>query len=443
MGLEAGITTGEAQRSSFMSDTLLRRVVVTGMGVVSPAGNGVAPLWKAILEGRSAEQTLPELDCFGMKSKIFGRAGHFDPYAEGIDASFIERNDRYACFAFAAAREAISQSALFSRHFDPERVGVNVATAIAGTETMEQGFLQVTGHAAHPVQPYGTALPLYQAMCPSTASVEIAAHYGFLGPCVTTSTGCTAGLDSIGYAWHCLRNNEADVMIAGAAEAPLCPISVSAFDIIQALTRKPVSQVGMASSPFSSTRDGFVLAEGSGIVVLEELEHARRRGASIYAELVGYGSTCNAYHMTGLPADGIDLSRAINLALHQAQIDPSQVDYINAHGSSTQQNDRNETAAFHRSFKGRAPFIPISSIKSLIGHPLGAASSIEFVVCVEAINHNFLPPTINYTPAADCDLDYVPNQGRNGRIDVVLTDASGFSGLHSVAVLRRYPQGSA
>lgn len=426
--------------SGEFAHTPRRRVVVTGMGVISPAGDGVEALWDAILAGISAERLAPEFDSFKMKSKIFGRARHFDPLGAGIESSIVERNDRYVCFAFAAVKEALAQSALLSHPFDPERVGVNIATAIAGTQTMEQGFLQVTGNTAHPVMPEHAPLHLYQSMCPSTASVEIAAQYGFQGPCVTTSTGCTAGLDSIGYAWHCLHNNEADVMIAGAAEAPLCPISIAAFDIIHALTRKPASRVGTASAPFSAERDGFVLAEGCGVVVLEELEHARRRKAPIYAELVGYASTCNAYHMTGLPADGIDLSRAIDLALQQASLHPEQVDYINAHGSSTMQNDRNETAAFHRSFDAVARYIPISSIKSLIGHPLGAASSIELVACIKAINHNFLPPTINYTPAVDCDLDYVPNQGRAQQVDVVLTDASGFSGLHSVAVLKRYQE---
>lgn len=417
-----------------------RRVVVTGMGVVTPAGSGLPALWQTVLQGRSTEQLLPEFDHFGMKSKIFSPAQSFDAQKYQLDEQVLERNDRYVHLALAATQEAIEQSRLLESAYERERVGVNMATAIAGTSTMEQGFLQVTEQATHGVRPQSGGLPLYQAMCPSTASVEIAAHYGWQGPCVTTSTGCTAGIDSIGYAWHCIRNDEADVMLAGAAEAPLCPISISAFDIIQALTRKPASRVGHASAPFSDQRDGFVLAEGSGVVVLEELEHALRRHAPIYAELIGYASTCNAYHMTGLPADGHDLSRAIDLACQKAGIGPAEIGYVNAHGSSTMQNDRNETSAFHRSFTEYAQNIPISSTKSLIGHPLGSASSIEFVICVQALLQNYLPPTINYTPATDCDLDYIPNQGREQRIDVVLTDASGFSGLHSVAVLKRFQE---
>jgi 3-oxoacyl-(acyl-carrier-protein) synthase len=417
-----------------------RRVVITGMGVVTPAGNGLPALWQAVLEGTSTEQLLPEFDQFGMKSKIFSPARGFDTQDYQLDASMVERNDRYVHFAFASTQEAVEQSGLLQSSYDRERVGVNIATAIGGTAMMEQGFLQVTEGATHAVRPGLSDLPLYQAMCPSTASVEIAAHYGWQGPCVATSTGCTAGIDSIGYAWHCICNNEADVMIAGASEAPLCPISISAFDIIQALTRKPASCVGGASAPFSAQRDGFVLAEGSGVVVLEELEHARRRNAPIYAELVGYASTCNAYHMTGLPVDGYDLARAIDLACQRAGIEQKEVDYINAHGSSTVQNDRNETNAFHRSFHEHASSIPISSTKSLIGHPLGSASSIEFIICVQALLQNYLPPTINYTPAEDCDLDYIPNQGREKQIDVVLTDASGFSGLHSVAILKRFQE---
>lgn len=421
-----------------MRNTEPRRVVITGVGVVTPAGTGMEALWQSIRQGRSAEQLLPSLDHFGMKSKIFGCASQFNPAALDLDPAVIERNDRYVHFAFAAVHEALEQSGLLRETYDAERVGVNIATAIAGTSMMEQGFLQVTNQASHAVKPHLSTMPLYQAMCPSTASVEIASHYHLQGPCVTTSTGCTAGIDSIGYAWHCIRNNEADAMIAGAAEAPLCPISISAFDIIQALTRKPPEHVGKASMPFSKGRDGFVLAEGCGIIILEELEHALARHAPIYAELVGYASTCNAYHMTGLPADGEDLSRAIDLALQLADLQPDEVDYINAHGSSTQQNDRNETGAFHRSFGCHANEVPISSTKSLIGHPLGAASSIEFAICVEAMKQHFLPPTINYTPAEDCDLDYIPNQGREQRLKAVLTDASGFSGLHSAAVLKQY-----
>lgn len=420
-----------------------RRVVVTGMGAVTPAGNSLAELWQAVCSGSSSEQLLPEMDYLNLQSKIFGRASRFDPRQAGIEDEIIKRTDRYVHFVFAATQEALAQSQLLKQAYNAERIGVNIATAIAGTTTMEQGFLQTTGHTSHGVVPQSSTLPLYQAMCPSTGSVEIAAHYGLRGPCVTTSTGCTAGIDSIGYAWRCIRHGEADAMLAGAADAPLCPISISAFDIIQAISRKPVSHIGRASAPFSANRDGFVLAEGCGVVVLEELENALSRQAPIFAELVGYASTCNAYHMTGLPADGADLARAITQALQQANIAPEQVDYINAHGSSTSQNDRNETGAFHRAFGEQAGKIPISSLKSMIGHPLGAASSIEFALCIQVLQHNFLPPTINYTPASDCDLDYVPNQGRAQHVDVIVTDASGFSGLHSVAVLKRYQRSAA
>lgn len=417
-----------------------RGVVITGMGQISAAGVGVDALWRMLQEARSGEGLLPEYDEFDMRTRIFGPVTDFDPIAAGLEPEVVERNDRYALFALAATREAIDASGLLDGPLDRERVGVNIGTAIAGTGTMERGFLKATNGAKEPVSPSRAAPHLYQSMCPSTATVEVAARYGFQGPCVTTSTGCTAGIDSLGYAFHAIRYGEADVFVAGASDAPLVPISIAAFDAIHAVTRKPPDQVGRASCPFSADRDGFVLAEGCGILVVEELRHARNRGAPILAEISSYASTSNAFHMTGLPANGVDLSRAINLALAGAAVRPGQIHYLNAHGSSTPQNDRGESAAYRLSFGRRAEGIPVSSLKSQLGHTLGAASSLEVISSVLAIQNDFLPPTINYErPSDDCDLrDYVPNRGRHHPVDIVLTDASGFSGLHSAMVIAGY-----
>lgn len=414
-----------------------RRVVITGMGQISAAGVGVDSLWQMIRDARSGEQLMPEFDRFKMNSRIFGPVSDFDPLAVGIKPEVVDRNDRYALFALAATQEAIDQSGLVDAPLDRERVGVNIGTAIAGTGSMEQGFLAATQGGAELVSPKRAPANLYQSMCPSTATVEVAAQYGFQGPCLTTSTGCTAGIDSIGYAFHAIRYGEADAFIAGASDAPLVPISICAFDQIHAITRQAPDRVGHASCPFSADRDGFVLAEGAGIVVVEELHHAQRRGATILAEILSYASTSNAFHMTGLPANGVDLSRAISLALAGAGVRSSQVHYLNAHGSSTPQNDRGETAAYRLSFGRRAEGIPISSLKSQLGHTLGAASSLEVISSVLAIAQDFLPPTINYVnPSDDCDLgDYVPNRGRHHPIDTVMTNASGFSGLHAAMVI--------
>ena len=424
------------------NDSQRRRVVITGMGVVTPAGTGVEVLWEAMLEPRSCEHLIPELDSFGMESSIFAPVRDFDPLEEGLPPEILERNDRHAWMGLVAAQEALVRSSLLDSPFDSEAVGVNLGTAIAGAGAMEAGFRQVTIDGRFPVNPSNPPPHLYQHMCPSTMAVEFAAMHGFRGPCLATVTGCAAGIDCVGEAWRTISAGDADVMIAGAADAPLVPIAAASFDVIRALSRKGPEMTGAASAPFSDDRDGFILSEGAGVVVAEELGHALRRRAPILAELASYASTSNAFHMTGLPADGLDLSRAIDLALQLANLSPSDIGYVSAHGSSTRQNDRNETAAFHRSFGEHAGSIPISSMKSMFGHPLGAASMIELATGVLAIERGYIPPTINYrSPANDCDLDYVPNTGRHRPVRAVLKDAASFSGLHSVAILKRYEEG--
>ena len=416
--------------------TGMRRVAVTGLGAVCAAGVGKQALWQAISDGRSCEAALPELDHLGLKSKIFCPARSLDEAIGQLPQGIREAYDRHVWLGLLAADEAIRQSGLLTDGVDMNRVGVNIGTAIGGTGAMEHGFLQVTEGASHEVQADLMPAHLYRFMCPSSATVAVAATYGCHGPCVTTSTGCTSGQDSIGYGFNAIRSGEADAFIVGAADAPLVPISVAAFDVIGAITRKPVEAAGSASCPFSADRDGFVLGEGAGMAVLEAMDHAEARQAPVLAEIFGFGSTSNAFHMTGLPPDGLDLSRAIAAALQQAALSPEAIDYVNAHGSSTLQNDRNETAAIHHSLGERARRIPVSSIKSIIGHPLGAANSIEFVACVEALNRQFLPPTLNYCrPSQDCDLNYVPRYGRPGRIRTLLSTASGFSGLHAALIL--------
>lgn len=284
---------------------------------------------------------------------------------------------------------------------------------------------------------------LFDYFVPSSMAAEVAWRVGAQGPVSMVSTGCTSGLDAIGHAVELIREGSADVMVTGATEAPISPITVACFDAIKATSPRN-DDPETASRPFDATRNGFVLGEGSAVLVLEELESARKRGAHVYAEISGFASRCNAYHMTGLRADGAEMAEAITVALDEARLDASAVDYINAHGSGTKQNDRHETAAFKRSLGQRAYEVPVSSIKSMIGHSLGAIGSLEVAASALAIEHNTVPPTANlHTPDPSCDLDYTPLTAREQRTDTVLSVGSGFGGFQSAMILTRPRLGDA
>lgn len=412
----------------------MRRVVITGLGCVSPAGIGVQSLWEAIKHCKNFEKTIPALDYLDAQSKIFCPVESFK------ETTIKEKqyHDRHAQLAFEASKEAIESSGIINKSLNHSRVGVNISTAIAGTGKMAEYFMYATDQGKVPVPIDFVVDHLYEYMCPSTISYEVANLFKFSGPCLPTSTGCSSGQDAIGFAFNMIKSDLADAFIVGATDAPLLPISIAAFDVIGAITKKDKKYVGKASCPFSKERDGFVLSEGAGIIVMESYEHAMSRGANILAELASFTSTCNAYHMTSIPADGEDLARAIKKSIEDAQISYKDIDYINAHGSSTIQNDRSETSAFNKVFRETAKEIPISSIKSNFGHSLGAINAIELIACVKAINDSFIPPTLNYTPAEDCYLDYVPNIGRQKNINYVLSTASSFAGIHSVIILKKY-----
>ncbi|MDD5237994.1 MAG: beta-ketoacyl-[acyl-carrier-protein] synthase family protein, partial [Candidatus Omnitrophica bacterium] len=268
--------------------------------------------------------------------------------------------------------------------------------------------------------------------------IEISAKYGFKGVCNTLSTGCTAGTDSLGFGLETIQDGEHDIMVCGAAEAPITPITFGAFDVVSVLSARNDAPES-ASRPFDKKRDGFVLSEGAGILILEEMDHAMRRNAHIYAEVIGFGTSCNAFHMTDLPADGTAMATCIDLALKDARIKPNEVDYINAHGSSTRMNDIFETAAYKTIFGDYAYKLPASSMKSMIGHPLAAANAVELTVCSMIFEKNILPPTINQEEKDPlCDLDYIPNVARPKNVNIILKTSSGFSGIHSSLVLRRF-----
>jgi 3-oxoacyl-(acyl-carrier-protein) synthase len=426
-----------------------RRVAVTGLGVISPLGIGKEDYWQALVEGRSATKHLSKVDTcdlyqdFDFGSQVLAEVENFDPHHKDLPPE-VQRLDRFIQFAVAGVLQAIADAALDVKAVDRDRFGLTLSTAICGTRQMEREFVGATGRGHSPVDPTKVTSDLYLASMSNTPSVILSALTGARGPCVTLSTGCIGGVDAIGYAFDSVRYGEADVMVAGASEAPITPITTASFEIINCLSRRHNDRPAMASRPFDADRDGFVLAEGCGMVVLEEWGHAQARGAHIYAEVVGFELACNALHMTDLLSDGAELARTMTGALRDGGLDPRTVDHVNAHGSSTPQNDRCETKALVLALSEHARAIPINSTKSMTGHPLAAASAQEIVGCALALERDFVHPTVNYeTVDPECDLDYVPNAGRPWHGDVILSDASGFSGLHATLVLRSARQAAA
>jgi act minimal PKS ketosynthase (KS/KS alpha) len=344
--------------------------------------------------------------------------------------------DRATQFAVVAAREAISDSGMSAGQFDPARTGVSLGTAIGSTMTMDSEYAVVSDRGRKWLVDHEYAVPhLYNAMVPSAMAAEVAWAAGAEGPAVVVSAGCTSGLDSIGHAAELVREGSADIVITGATDAPISPITLACFDAIKATSPRN-DDPEHCSRPFDRTRNGFVLGEGAAILVVEELTRARARGVHVYAEIAGFATRCNAYHMTGLKPDGREMAEAITVALDEARLNPADVGHINGHGSATKQNDRHETAAFKRSLGPHAYSIPVNGLKSIIGHSLGAIGSIEVAACALTIDTGVIPPTANlHTPDPECDLDYVPLTAREQRVDVVVSVGSGFGGFQSAMVL--------
>lgn len=415
-----------------------RRVVVTGIGIISPNGVGKEACWKSMINGVSAVRRVTEFDVSPFNTKIAAQVRDFDPVALGLTWEESMRMDRYVQFAMVAARMALEDSHLNLSKTDPAMTGVSLANAICGTKYMEEEFALVTDSGKNPIDPSIVRPDLYDASMFNTPSSEIAAKYGFKGVCNTISTGCTAGTDSVGFSFEAIADGEADIMVTGASEAPITPITFGAFDTVNVLSVTN-DHPEKASRPFDNKRNGFVISEGAGILILEELEHAKKRGARIYCEVVGFGTTNNAYHMTDLPPEGDAMADSITLAMEDAGIKPEDIDYINAHGSSTRQNDTFETSAYKMALGEYAYKIPISSLKSMIGHPLAGANGLELAVGCMIFERNILPPTINQEEKdPTCDLDYIPNKAREKRVNCMLKTSSGFSGIHSAMVLKRF-----
>ncbi|MBD3264558.1 MAG: beta-ketoacyl-ACP synthase II [Candidatus Omnitrophica bacterium] len=414
----------------------MKRVVVTGIGVISAAGEDKETFYNNLIEGKPCIEKVDNFDVSLFTSKIASQDLEFDPSRSGIKDS--KRMDRYVQFAVASAKQAVSDSGLDIEKTDTRRVGVILANAICGTRFMEEEFLFVTDWGKHPIDFRKSRPYLYDAAMFNTPSAEIAAIYKTGGMNCTISTGCTAGTDSLGFAYELIRDARQDIIIAGASEAPITPITFGAFDVVNVLAKNN-EEPHRASRPFDNKRNGFVISEAAGILIMEELEHAKRRGAHIYAEVIGYGTSCNAYHMTDLPADGEPMARCMEEAIRDAAIKKEEIGYINAHGSSTRQNDAFETDAYKKVFADYAYKIPISSIKSMIGHPLAAANAVESVLCCMVFEKGYLPPTINQEePDPKCDLDYIPNKKRESMPDYILKTSSGFSGIHSSIIFKKW-----
>ncbi|MET7287767.1 beta-ketoacyl-[acyl-carrier-protein] synthase family protein [Streptomyces sp. NPDC005573] len=416
---------------------MTRRVAVTGIGIVAPGGIGVPAFWDLLANGRTATRGITFFDPSGLRSQIAAECD-FDPTAYGLDARQAERADRYIQFALVAGDEAVLDSGLDLTQEDPWRIAVSVGTAVGGTTRLEHDYVLVSHGGKRWDVDHRQAEPqLHRAFSPSTVASSVAERFGARGPVQTVSTGCTSGLDAVGYAFHTVQEGRADICLAGASDSPISPITMACFDAIKA-TSPNNDDPAHASRPFDNNRDGFVMGEGGAVLVLEELEHARARGAHVYCELSGYATFGNAYHMTGLTSEGLEMARAIETALDQARLDPTAIDYVNAHGSGTRQNDRHETAAVKRALGSHAYDTPMSSIKSMVGHSLGAIGAIEVVACVLAMAKQAIPPTANYeVPDPECDLDYVPRTARERKLSGVLSVGSGFGGFQSAVILTR------
>ncbi len=405
---------------------------MTGVGLVTPLGVGIENVWKRILNGESGIGPTTRFDVTRHDTKFAGevkdfRAGDF------VSPKEIKRIDLFIQYALAASKIAIEDSGLDMGREEAERVGVVVGTGLGGLPTLEKYHSILLERGPGRISPF--FIPMLIA---NEAPGHIAIQFGIKGPNLCIVTACATGAHSIGESFRIIQYGDADVMVAGGTEANLTPLTVGGFNAMKALsTRNDAPE--KASRPFEKDRDGFVVSEGCGIIIMEELEHAKKRGAKIYAEIAGYGYNGDAYHITAPCPDGDGFVRCIKVALKDANIRPEEVDYINAHGTSTELNDYIETLAIKEVFKDGAYKIPVSSTKSMTGHLLGAAGAIEAIFSVLSIRDQICPPTINYeTPDPQCDLDYVPNVSRKHKIDVVLSNSFGFGGTNSTLVFRRY-----
>ena len=411
-----------------------KRVVITGMGAMTPLGESVDEYWTNLVEGKSGIGPITLCDASEYPCRIAGEVTGFDP-GKYIEPREARRMARFSQLALAASAVALEDSGLNLSREDPERLGVVMGTGIGGLPTTEANARTLVDKGGMRMSPYFIPMIL-----PNMAAANVSRIFSLQGYTSTIITACAAGNQAIGEAAEAIRRGASDVILAGGCEAGICPLGLGGFNIIKALTRQndpPES----ASRPFDAKRDGFVPAEGAAILVMESLQHAIDRGANILAELVGYGASSDAYHLVQPDEHGAGATRAVRWALEDAAVGPGEIDYINAHGTSTPLNDLSETIAIKRALGNWAYRVPISSTKSMIGHALGAAGALEAVACIKTILHGQIHPTINYEhPDPECDLDYVANESRYQQVDTVLSNSFGFGGQNACLVFRRFEE---
>jgi 3-oxoacyl-[acyl-carrier-protein] synthase II len=408
-----------------------RRVVITGLGIVSCLGPDLKTTWEGITAGRSGIGPITAWDPSGFSVRIGGECRDFDP-GVWIEHRDVRRLDRFCQFAVAGTEMALADSGLELEGEDRSRIGCVLGSGIGGLETIEAQRAVLTERGPRRVSPL-----LVPMMMGNAAPGQISIRHNLMGPNWGVVTACASAAHAMGDAMHMIRGGRADVMVSGGTEAAMTPLSFAGFSQIKALsTRNDDPQA--ACRPFDRDRDGFVMSEGSGIVILEELEHARARGATIYAELVGYGMSADGCHITMPDPDGVGPCNSMKLALEDAEMNPDEVDYINAHGTSTPLNDKGETMAIRKVFGSHADKLAVSSTKSQVGHSLGASGGLEIVLCAFGMRESVIPPTINYTtPDPECDLDYVPNEARAQAFDVALSNSFGFGGHNATLIIRK------
>ncbi len=419
----------------------MRRVVITGLGVLAPNGIGKEPFWDACLRGVSGAGPVTRFDASEMVSRVACEVDGFDPRAAGLDEYTSTSLDRHVQFALVAADQAVEDADLDLRRIDGDRAGVFVGSTNSAPTTFEGVWEELTGKGAESL--VGKQLPpdFYFGILSNAAGSSVAIRYGFHGPTSLISDACSSGVDAAEQAYQSIVEGICDVALCGGTDASVTPMGLACYCVLGAVTKRNDDPLG-ASRPFDRDRDGFVLGEGCAMLVAEELEHARRRGARVYAEILGVATNLNAYHMTALPADGAPLSEVMQAAMRRGGVTPADVDYLNAHGTSTPVNDRSETAAAKLAYGEAATGIPVNSTKAMIGHTQGAASAHQLIVLCMTMRDQVIHPTINYeNPDPDCDLDYVPNIAREAPVRVAMANASGFGGINSSIVLHGWDGG--
>ncbi|PIQ91027.1 MAG: beta-ketoacyl-[acyl-carrier-protein] synthase II [Candidatus Omnitrophica bacterium CG11_big_fil_rev_8_21_14_0_20_41_12] len=410
-----------------------KRVVVTGLGIISPVGNDVSSFWESLKNGKCGVGPITIFDATAFDSRIAAEVKNFDPTHYGISLKDVKRTAKFVQYAVASAKQAVESSGLILDKEDRTRIGVIIGSGIGSLHTIEEEHKIYLNKGPSRLSPF-----LIPMLIVNEASGLVAIIHGLKGPNSCVATACASGSHAIGEAYRTILYGDSDVMITGGTESCIVPTAVGGFCALRVLSKNN-NEPQKASRPFDLERDGFVMAEGSGLVVLESLEHAQKRGANILAEIVGFGMTCDAYHITAPDPDGQGAASAMTVAMKDAAMKPEEIDYINAHGTSTKLNDKIETLSMKKAFGQHSKKVMVSSTKSMTGHLLGAAGGVEFVVCCLAIKDGVVPPTINYDhPDSDCDLDYVPNTARQAMINTCMSNSLGFGGHNASLIVKKF-----